>query len=202
MSIPYERTGRTAQKSRTRQALIDAARELLTEGVSPTVEQAAAAAQISRATAYRYFPNQRSLLVATSPVIEADSLLGPEAPEAPDARLDAVVRELAAQTLENEAALRAMLRLSLQPNPPEPEQLPLRRGRAIVWIEDALAPAREQLGEQATRKLAMAIRCAVGIEALVWLTDIGGLTREEAAELMRWSALALLRSTLAERGLQ
>ncbi len=202
MSIPYERTGRTAQKSRTRQALIDAARELLTEGVSPTVEQAAAAAQISRATAYRYFPNQRSLLVATSPVIEADSLLGPEAPEAPDARLDAVVRELAAQTLENEAALRAMLRLSLQPNPPEPEQLPLRRGRAIVWIEDALAPAREQLGEQATRKLAMAIRCAVGIEALVWLTDVAGLTREEAAELMRWSALALLRSTLAERGLQ
>ncbi len=202
MSIPYERSGRTAQKSRTRQALIDAARELLTEGVSPTVEQAAAAAQISRATAYRYFPNQRSLLVATSPVIEADSLLGPEAPEAPDARLDAVVRELAAQTLENEAALRAMLRLSLQPNPPEPEQLPLRRGRAIVWIEDALAPAREQLGEQATRKLAMAIRCAVGIEALVWLTDIGGLTREEAAELMRWSALALLSSTLAERGLQ
>ena len=48
-------------------------------------------------------------------------------------------------------------------------------------------------------RLVLAIRSAVGIEALVWLTDIAGLSREEAAELMRWSARALLRSALAER---
>jgi hypothetical protein len=32
---------------------------------------------------------------------------------------------------------------------------------------------------------------APGIEALVWLTDIAGLSREEAVEVMRWSARAL-----------
>ena len=60
-------TGRVHQKARTRQALVRAARQLLVEGTTPTVEQTAAAASISRATAYRYFPNQRALLVATYP---------------------------------------------------------------------------------------------------------------------------------------
>src|SRR5260370_42220836 len=46
----------------------------------------------------------------------------------------------------------------------------------------------------------LAIRSAVGIEALVWLTDIAGLSRREAVQLMRWSASALLRSALAESG--
>jgi hypothetical protein len=50
-------------------------------------------------------------------------------------------------------------------------------------------------------RLVRAIRAAVGIEALVWLCDVAGLSREEAQELMRWSARALLRATLAEAGL-
>ena len=58
MSIPYELTGRSPQKARTRAALVAAARLLLARGVTPTVEQAAEAAVISRTTAYRYFPNQ------------------------------------------------------------------------------------------------------------------------------------------------
>jgi AcrR family transcriptional regulator len=61
MAIPYEATGRTQQKSRTRQALVEATHELLAEGLTPQVEDAAERAGISRTTAYRYFPNQRSL---------------------------------------------------------------------------------------------------------------------------------------------
>ena len=75
MSTPYERTGRTNQKARTRNALIAAARQLLTEGVSPTVERTADRAAVSRTTAFRYFPNQRALLAATYPQLEAESLL-------------------------------------------------------------------------------------------------------------------------------
>ena len=61
MAIPYESTGRTRQKARTRAAMVAATRELLAEGVAPTVEQAAERAAVSRTTAYRYFPNQRAL---------------------------------------------------------------------------------------------------------------------------------------------
>jgi hypothetical protein len=48
------------------------------------------------------------------------------------------------------------------------------------------------------RRLVLAIRAACGIEALVWMTDVAGLSRQEASELMRWSAPALLRTALAE----
>jgi AcrR family transcriptional regulator len=196
MSIPYERRGRTRQKARTRAALLDAARELLAEGRTPNVEEAAEAAGVSRATAYRYFPNQRALLVATHPEIEATALLGEDAPADPHQRLDRTIGELIRLTIETEPELRTMLRLSLEPRPGE--ELLLRQGRAIGWIEQALAPLRGRLSRPALRRLVLAIRSACGIEALVWLTDVAGLSRQQAAELMRWSALALLSTALAE----
>ena len=196
MSISYESTGRTRQKARTRAALLDAARRLLAQGRTPHVEEAAEAAGISRATAYRYFPNQRALLVAAHPEIDATTLLGDDAPADPHERLDRTVRELIRITLDTEPELRTMLRLSLEPR--GDEELVLRQGRAIGWIEDALAPLRERLPPTALRRLVLAIRSACGIEPLVWLTDVGGLSREEAGDLMRWSALGLLRATLAE----
>ena len=198
MSVPYESTGRTKQKARTRAALIEAAREFLSAGTTPTVEQAADAAGVSRTTAYRYFPNQRALIVATFPEIGAASLLPDTPPGDPAARLAAVVDALTSQMVEHEPELRAHLRLSLESANGERTELPFRTGRAIGWIEEALAPLRGQISEPDVRRLVLAIRSAVGIEALVWLTDIAGLAREDAADLMRWSAQALLRSALSE----
>jgi AcrR family transcriptional regulator len=199
MAVPYESTGRTKQKARTRGALIEAARDFLSGGVTPTVEQAADAAHVSRTTAYRYFPNQRALIVATFPEVAAASLLPDDAPrDDPAARLDAVVDALTRQLVEHEPELRAQLRLSLESVDGERAELPFRTGRAIGWIEEALAPLRGRLSEQALRRLVLAIRSTVGIEALVWLTDIAALSREEAVDLMRWSARALLGSALRE----
>src|SRR5262249_7584602 len=121
MSIPYERTGRTNQKARTHNDLVSAARQLLVEGVTPTVEQAADRAQSSRTTAYRYFPNQRALLIATYPEMELPSQLGPVPSTDPMARLAAVVEAITRQVVEHEPELRTQLRLSLEPGPPELE---------------------------------------------------------------------------------
>ena len=198
MPVSYEQTGRTGQKARTRRALVDATRELLAGGITPTVEQAAAAASISRATAYRYFPTQRLLLVAAHPEIDAESLLGPDPPEEVFARLDAVVDGILRITLDTEPELRTMLRLSLEVEPRDPGELVLRKGRRIVWVEDALAPLRGQVPEADLRRLVHAIAGTVGIDVLVWMTDVARLSRKEAAETMRWSARALLRSALDE----
>ena len=54
---------RTAQKARTREALLDATRSLIADGIPVTVQRAADEAGISKATAYRYFSDP-SLLVA------------------------------------------------------------------------------------------------------------------------------------------
>ena len=122
----------------------------------------------------------------------------PYPPTDVEARLEAVVGEFARLTVETEPELRAMLRLSLDPDPADGGDLALRKGRGIVWFEDALAPLRGRIPEAGFRRLVLAIRSAVGIEALVWLTDIAGLSREEAVERMLWSARAMLALAVAE----
>jgi AcrR family transcriptional regulator len=197
MSIPYERSGRTRQKLRTREALVAATRELVAEGLTPTVESAAARAEISRTAAYRYFTNQRALLIAAHPEIDRKSLLGANAPHDPAARLGAALEEFHRIMLDTEPQLRMALRLSLDREGDYDDQT-LRRGRAIGWFEDALAPLVGQLSKPEIRRLALAIRSAAGIEALVWLTDVGRLSRAAAVELMKESAQAVLHSAIAE----
>jgi len=199
MSIPYELSGRVDQKRRTRDALIAAARDIVASGATPTVEGAATAASISRTTAYRYFPSQRTLLVAAHPETFTESLLPNDAPGDAEARLDLVIDAFTRSNVENEAQQRTMLRLSLEANPIERAQLPLRQGRAIRWIEEALAPLRAEMSEAERHRLALAIRSATGIEALVWRSDFAGLSRDDATLLMRWSARALLRSAFADK---
>jgi hypothetical protein len=95
---------------------------------------------------------------------------------------------------------RSMLWLSLESPRPDKDSLPLRQGRAIKWIEDALAPLHGRLDERELHRLALAIRAAIGIEPFVWLTDVGGLAREDAADVMRSTARTLLRAALARAG--
>jgi hypothetical protein len=54
------------------------------------------------------------------------------------------------------------------------------------------------LSEAAVHRLAVAVRSAVGIEALVWLVDVAGLSRDEAADVMLSSARAIVRAALSE----
>jgi AcrR family transcriptional regulator len=201
MSIPYERTGRTQQKSRTREALLAATRAMVAAGLTPTVEDAAARAAISRTTAYRYFTNQRALLLASHPELEGDSLLGPNPPRTAAARLDRVIDEFTRRMVETETQLRMALRLSLEPDASQHGKPFIRRGRAITWIEDALSPLLESMSKAELRRLVYAIRSAVGIESLVWLTDVAGLSRADAVDIMKSSARALLQSaTSAAKG--
>jgi AcrR family transcriptional regulator len=190
---PYESTGRSAQKSRTRQALVAATRELLAAGHTPKVEDAAVRAGISRTTAYRYFPNQRSLLLAAHPDISPDSLLPADAPTEPKARLDAVMTEFTRYNLTWEAQLRTALRLSLEPGGDRPV---LRQGRAVGWIAEALTPLRASHPHVDVDRLAVAIRSATGIETLVWLVDIAGYARPEAAATVTATAHALLDAAM------
>jgi AcrR family transcriptional regulator len=196
MEVPYLHTGRTNQKARTRDALIAAARQLIAKGAAPTVEAAAAEASVGRTTAYRYFPNSRALLAAMVPELEMDSLLGADPPEDPLARLEIVAEGLTRQRLEYEPELRAQLRLALDGEPAGGGSLPLRRGRRIGWIGDALSPLEGRMPEGELRRLVYGIGATLGIESFVWLTDTAGLSREEAAQVMRSNARTLLRSAL------
>jgi hypothetical protein len=118
-------------------------------------------------------------------------------PEDPAVRLELVIKELTRILLYSEPQQRTMLRLSLEGGG-ERKDLVLRKGRAVGWIEEALAPLRGQVPPKKLRRLVLAIRSAVGIESMVWLTDVAGLSRKEAVSVMRWSASSLLAAALAE----
>ncbi len=195
VSISYEDQGRARQKQRTRDHLLSTARDLVAEGTPLTVDAVAARAAVSRATAYRYFPDQRALLAAAHPETQTTSLLPDHSETDPFRRLSAVVAGFTDLVVDTEAQQRTMLRLSLTAGPDH--ELPLRQGRAIGWIGEALEPIRDRLSGAEHDQLVRAIRACCGIESLVWLTDVAGLDRQEARALMQWSAEALLRSALA-----
>jgi AcrR family transcriptional regulator len=198
MSRPYADVGRTGQKHRTLEALVAAARQLVASGATPTVDEAALVAGVARSTAYRYFPGQRVLLAAAHPETARTSMLPDNPPEDVAERLDAVVREFTGMIIETEAQQRTMLRLSLEPADGQERALPLRQGRAIAWIAEALAPLQPELSDAEIRRLVLAIRSAIGIESLVWLTDVGGLSSDAAIASMRWTANALLNQALTQ----
>ena len=188
--------GRARQKQRTREALVAAARGLIADGAVPTVEAVAERSGISRTSAYRYFPNQGSLLAVAHPEVQAASLLTRPDENDVGKRLDDVVCQFTKLIVETEPQQRTMLRLSLTAGPAE---LPLRQGRAIGWITEALEPLRQELTPTELRRLVLAIRATIGIEALVWLIDVAGLSRDQARQLMRRSAAALLADATGEQ---
>jgi AcrR family transcriptional regulator len=197
MSTRYEEVGRVSQKQRTRAALVTAARQLVAEGDTPTVDVTAERAGISRTTAYRYFPNQAALLAAAHPEIATTTLLPASAPTDVAERLEIVVARVTDIVVDTEPQQRTMLRLSLEPGAGRRELL-LRQGRVIGWLEEALVPLTDDLGPDGVRRLAIAIRSAIGIESFVWLTDVAGLSTADTLETMRWTARSLLDA--ARRG--
>ena len=86
-------TGRVNQKARTRQAIVRAAGALLSRGKRPSLDDIAAEARVSRATAYRYFPGLDALLSEAAVdllVPDPDELFDARAPGDPFERLELV----------------------------------------------------------------------------------------------------------------
>jgi AcrR family transcriptional regulator len=187
--------GRDGQKRRTRRALVEAAGRLLAEGREPSVAEVADAADISRRTAYRYFPSAEQLAVeaaldATRRGMELSiDAGGPDEPVAE--RVDRLVVALHGMTSENEHLLRQMIRFTVTRDPIEPG-VPPRPSRRLEYVERAVAPLEGRLADAALARLTHALAAVMGIESSIVLRDICGLTPAEALATQRWSAQALV----------
>ncbi len=189
MSTEYLQSGRVRQKERTRELLLSAARRLIESGDTPAVDDVAEASGISRTTAYRYFANQAELLAAAFPETVTTTLLPTPPPSDVRERVAAVVEAVVDMVGRTESQQRAMLRLSLGD---EPHELPLRQGRVIPWLREALEPMEGDLDDPALQRLAIAIRSLCGIESRVWLSDVAGLGADQIRPLQLWAAQALV----------
>jgi AcrR family transcriptional regulator len=191
---------REAQRRRTRTAIIEAAAELLAQGKSPSIAEIAAAADVSRRTVYMYFTSLDHLLAdaaleVTRSTVEPSFELAGTAPE----RLEAMVRALQSNALATEELGRTIIRHTIESAPPgDPTGGPRRGYRRVRWIEEALEPARTELGAERFERLVSALTLLIGWEPVIVLRDIRGLSAAESEEISAWAAGALLASALAE----
>jgi len=144
-----EKVGRLSQTNRTRKALLQAASRLMNQGRKLTLDEVAEEAEVSRATAYRYFSSVDALLVEApidGAVPDPDDLFRDVAIDDPVERLIRVETALQDMISANEPSLRLMLAHSLQRglNGEGAGELPVRQNRRTALIAAALMPARRQ----------------------------------------------------------
>lgn len=195
--------GRPNQRSRTRKDLLQAAARLMQQGRTPSLEEVAAEALVSRATAYRYFPSMEALLVEAAvdvAVPEAAELFRGVASNDPVGRLERVDAALQDTILANDAPVRMMLAHALERSVRggEPE-LPLRQNRRTPLIEAALGPARREFRPAALRMLSRALALVLGTEAMLVCKDVLRLDTAEARKLRRWAIRALVDAARRSR---
>jgi len=186
---------RDNQKRRTRKALVDAAGRLIAEGRRPSVAEVADAADISRRTAYRYFPSAEQLSVeATLEATRQNMELSIEAGRADEPvadRVDRLVDALSRMTLDNEALLRQMIRFTIDRDQIE-QGVPTRPARRLEYVERALAPLQGELDADELDRLTHALTVVIGIESTIVLRDICGLDSADILRVQHWAARALL----------
>jgi len=197
-----EARGRSRQRARTRRLILDAAVRLMHEGTIPTVEQAAAAADVSPATGYRYFPTQGALLrdavEAAFPTELVHELDGDAL-----ARVDHVIDRGFQELVRHEVFDRAVLRLALDQwlrrrAGQELRERPVERPGRKPLVRAILEPLRGRASARELRRLELGLAMIMGIETYVALADIYGVKPREAREVWRWACKALIRAAASE----
>ncbi len=178
-----ERRGRTHQKARTQLAIVEACVELIRQRQPVTMPEVAKTAMVSEATAYRYFPDLASLLakaLAQDWPAPADALAPVAASNDPVERVAFATRFLLAGVAERQAVVRSMISATIaRPDLPGRARPGLRFG----LIEHALAPfvdALESANPELLAQLRFDLAVVISAETLFCLTDLCGLSTEEA----------------------
>lgn len=198
------RSGRVAQRRRTRNAIIAAATDLLENGATPSVDAIAAAADVSRRTIYTHFSSLEQLLLdATLGAMasaDIDEMLDLDAEgEDVPARIDALARGLLAMSDTALPMGRRIVRLTVETPPRDlPAGAPRRGLRRTKWIEQAVEPWREQLSDEQFDRLVSALSLVIGWEAMIVLRDVRGLAADAEQKVTLWAARALVDAMLAE----
>lgn len=189
--------GRPAQRRRTRTAILDATMQLLRDGHTPTLDEIAAAAEVSRRTIYMHFTTLDQLILDASMGalagrdVEAEFEPDTEAAE----RVATIVDTLYDHAEEWLPLGRRMVSLTAT-NPLVDG--PKRGQRRVDWIERAVEPLRERLTDEQHDRLVSSLSIVLGWEAMIVLQDIRGLAPEREREVVDWIAQSLVSAILKE----
>jgi len=193
--------GRANQKLRTRTAILDAAGRLARSGAPVTMPEVARAALVSEVTAYRYFPDLRSLLAETIAGLwpTAAEALAPVAGSAdPVERVALAADVLLRGVVAYQGAVRAMIAATIT----QPGTAQTRPAIRFQLIDLALDPRR--LAAAPPPEVLAALKRQLGVvisaESLFCLTDRFGLCADDAIASITGMASTLTSAAMGARG--
>jgi AcrR family transcriptional regulator len=193
--------GRANQKARTRAAILQACGELVRSGAEVSMPEVAARAMVSEATAYRYFPDLISLLREALEGLwpSAEHALAPVADSRdPVQRVAFACEYLLRGVHAYQGAVRAMISYTIT----APGEASTRPGIRFGLIDDALAPfavpgGPRELAPGALTSLKQDLAVVISAEAFFVLTDLCGLSPDDAIASATRTAATLTRAAFA-----
>lgn len=184
-------------RARMLKTMLAAAIMLTKSGKIPSVSEVAEAAEVSRATAYRYFPTQSALVQAIvnealGPILEWKSTSGNAV-----TRINELFAFAYPRMQSQETSLRASLAMALDERAKGQPTPRFRRTRRDL-LKNALAPLQEKMSKPELDRLSQALSLVFGIESIVVLQDVWKFDGDRAAKVALWAANALVHAALAQ----
>jgi AcrR family transcriptional regulator len=190
-------------RERTRRLMLDTATRMMQEGRTPSVTGVAEMAGVSRATAYRCFPSQTALVGAVvdhglGTILSWDS----DSADAEERVADLLDKSMP-RIQEFESTFKAALKLSLEQQAEQQageagDGPPFKRGHRVDLLQHAISPLRSKLSKAQFVRLARALSLVYGVEVLIVLQDIWGLSASETKAVAVWAGRALVKTALSE----
>lgn len=181
-------SGRIAQKMKTREKLLLAAHNMIVNGETINIELVAKQANVSKATAYRYFSSKEVLRKEASLHFKSqvkDDLFSDLAEDDLEGRLNRLVQYHFQLLMENETEFRLFLSAVLQESVQTKGNYS-RAGRRILLIEEALVSLKAELSSAEFAQRVSAISVVLGIESITILKDLCHLEQENVLETWKW----------------
>ncbi len=173
--------------------MVATAREMMQEGSSPSVSDVAEQAEVSRSTAYRYFPTRAAMVQAV-----VGETLGPildwtSDKKDPVERVVDLIEASMPAIAKNEATFRAALRVALEGDVSDVAQNVPLRGHRVELLSRALEPLPQNEDKD---RLVQVLSVLFGVEGLVVLRDICGLGPQASQDVIAWAAETLVCAVL------
>jgi AcrR family transcriptional regulator len=183
--------------------MLETATRLMQAGATPSVSEVAEAAEVSRATAYRYFPSQAALVQAVVNEGLGPILTWKSASTDPERRVAELFDTAMPRIEAFEATFKAALKLSLDQWARRQAgtlggEPAFRRGHRVDLLKDAIAPLKDRMPPREFKRLAQALSLIFGVEVLIVLKDIWGLDSRRMMSVAQWAAGALVRAAVVE----
>lgn len=188
------------QKERTRQAILVAARTLLTNNERLTIPRAAELASVSEPTAYRYYSDVRRLLrdALTSPWQHFEDVIK-ELRGIPsvEARARYAAEAMTNTVLQNEANVRGLIAMSYAPDARGSQDNggATRPAFRVSLVDAVLEPLGLDVDTARRLRLKLALLAIIGAEAVLALKDATECSNEDVASTLGWCAYSVATIT-------